>query len=65
MNDPKVAPILVELVNAGVYVGTREKLLAHQPPGQLHRALSVFLIMEDGQLLLQQRAQAKYHSPGL
>ncbi|MFJ1736759.1 isopentenyl-diphosphate Delta-isomerase [Streptomyces sp. NPDC088254] len=58
--------ILLELVDAdGLTVGTAEKLAAHQPPGQLHRAFSVFLFDERGRLLLQQRALGKYHSPGV
>jgi isopentenyl-diphosphate delta-isomerase len=58
--------ILLELVDEnGVTVGTAEKLAAHQPPGQLHRAFSVFLFDERGRLLLQQRALGKYHSPGV
>ncbi|MGW4023292.1 isopentenyl-diphosphate Delta-isomerase [Streptomyces sp. NPDC005009] len=59
-------PILLELVDEdGVTTGTAEKLAAHQPPGQLHRAFSVFLFDEHGRLLLQQRALGKYHSPGV
>ncbi|MFE2387286.1 isopentenyl-diphosphate Delta-isomerase [Streptomyces althioticus] len=59
-------PILLELVDEdGVTVGTAEKLSAHQPPGKLHRAFSVFLFDERGRLLLQQRALGKYHSPGV
>ncbi|AYL39883.1 isopentenyl-diphosphate Delta-isomerase [Streptomyces fungicidicus] len=59
-------PILLELVDEdGVTLGTAEKLAAHQPPGQLHRAFSVFLFDERGRLLLQQRALGKYHSPGV
>ncbi|MFF6994650.1 isopentenyl-diphosphate Delta-isomerase [Streptomyces sp. NPDC008313] len=58
--------ILLELVDEdGTTIGTAEKLAAHQPPGQLHRAFSVFLFDERGRLLLQQRAQGKYHSPGV
>jgi isopentenyl-diphosphate delta-isomerase len=58
--------ILLELVDEkGVTTGTAEKLAAHQPPGQLHRAFSVFLFDEQGRLLLQQRALGKYHSPGV
>ncbi|MFI6034615.1 isopentenyl-diphosphate Delta-isomerase [Streptomyces sp. NPDC051315] len=58
--------ILLELVDEnGVTVGTAEKLAAHQPPGQLHRAFSVFLFDEYGRLLLQRRALGKYHSPGV
>ncbi|MEW2318476.1 isopentenyl-diphosphate Delta-isomerase [Streptomyces bauhiniae] len=59
-------PILLELVDEnGVTTGTAEKLAAHQPPGQLHRAFSVFLFDERGRMLLQQRALGKYHSPGV
>ncbi|OIJ85856.1 isopentenyl-diphosphate Delta-isomerase [Streptomyces colonosanans] len=58
--------ILLELVDEnGTTIGTAEKLTAHQPPGQLHRAFSVFLFDEHGRLLLQQRALGKYHSPGV
>ncbi|MEU6283777.1 isopentenyl-diphosphate Delta-isomerase [Streptomyces sp. NPDC047028] len=58
--------ILLELVDEkGRTTGTAEKLAAHQPPGQLHRAFSVFLFDERGRLLLQQRALGKYHSPGV
>ncbi|MFF9124119.1 isopentenyl-diphosphate Delta-isomerase [Streptomyces sp. NPDC014889] len=58
--------ILLELVDEdGVTVGTAEKLSAHQPPGRLHRAFSVFLFDNRGRLLLQQRALGKYHSPGV
>ncbi|MBQ1097349.1 isopentenyl-diphosphate Delta-isomerase [Streptomyces sp. b94] len=58
--------ILLELVDEnGVTIGTAEKLSAHQPPGRLHRAFSVFLFDERGRLLLQRRALGKYHSPGV
>ncbi|MFF9107219.1 isopentenyl-diphosphate Delta-isomerase [Streptomyces sp. NPDC014776] len=58
--------ILLELVDEnGVTIGTEEKLAAHQPPGRLHRAFSVFLFDDRGRLLLQQRALGKYHSPGV
>jgi isopentenyl-diphosphate delta-isomerase len=47
-------------------VGIAEKLYAHQN-NLLHRAFSVFIFRETPQveLLLQQRALTKYHSPGL
>lgn len=45
-------------------VGTMEKMEAHVK-GVLHRAISVFIFNSNGELLLQQRAQNKYHSPGL
>ncbi|QEV21412.1 isopentenyl-diphosphate Delta-isomerase [Streptomyces alboniger] len=58
--------ILLELVDEdGRTIGTAEKLSAHEAPGQLHRAFSVFLFDEQGRLLLQQRAAGKYHSPGV
>lgn len=44
--------------------GTMEKLRAHEL-GLLHRAFSVFLLNDRGEMLLQQRAEGKYHSPGL
>lgn len=44
--------------------GRAEKLRAHQL-GLRHRAFSVFLVDPRGRLLLQQRSEAKYHSPGL
>ena len=46
-------------------LGTADKLTAHQPPGQLHRAFSVFVCDRDGRLLLQRRAATKYHFAGL
>ncbi|MER7175303.1 isopentenyl-diphosphate Delta-isomerase [Streptomyces mesophilus] len=58
--------ILLELVDEdGNTIGTAEKLSAHQAPGRLHRAFSVFLFDEQGRLLLQRRALGKYHSPGV
>jgi isopentenyl-diphosphate delta-isomerase len=44
-------------------LGTEEKLRVHQT-GALHRAVSAFLFDERGQLLLQRRADGKYHSAG-
>ncbi|MDO5509229.1 MAG: isopentenyl-diphosphate Delta-isomerase [Weeksellaceae bacterium] len=43
-------------------LGTMEKQQAHVY-GLLHRAFSVFLFNDQGQMLLQQRAEDKYHSP--
>ena len=45
-------------------VGTEEKLKAHEM-ALLHRAFSVFVFNSEGELMLQQRAMHKYHSPGL
>jgi isopentenyl-diphosphate delta-isomerase len=67
-NSSNGAPqaILLELVDEhGNTIGTAEKLSAHQAPGQLHRAFSVFLFDEQGRLLIQRRALGKYHSPGV
>jgi isopentenyl-diphosphate delta-isomerase len=56
---------LVILVNEkDEEVGVMEKLQAHRK-GLLHRAFSVFLFNSAGQLLLQRRAEGKYHSGGL
>ena len=55
----------VILVNSdNVQQGLMGKLEAHQK-GVLHRAFSVFVFNEKGEMLLQQRALDKYHSPGL
>ena len=48
-----------------VEVGTMEKMEAHRDGGTLHRAFSVFVSNTDGDLLLQRRAEHKYHSGGL
>jgi len=45
-------------------IGTMPKLEAHKK-GLLHRAFSVFIFNDNGELLLQQRASDKYHSPSL
>ena len=45
-------------------IGLMEKMEAHEK-AMLHRAFSVFIFNSKGKLMLQQRAQHKYHSPGL
>jgi isopentenyl-diphosphate delta-isomerase len=45
-------------------VGLMPKMEAHEK-GLLHRAFSVFVFNDNNQLMLQQRAMHKYHSPGL
>jgi isopentenyl-diphosphate Delta-isomerase len=47
-----------------VEIGSMEKLEVHQK-GLLHRAFSVFVFNDKQELLLQQRALEKYHSPAL
>ncbi len=41
-----------------------EKMAAHEQ-GMLHRAFSIFIFNERDELLLQRRADSKYHSSGL
>jgi isopentenyl-diphosphate delta-isomerase len=41
-----------------------EKMEAHRR-GELHRALSILVFSSKGEILLQQRAFSKYHTPGL
>ncbi len=43
-------------------IGTMPKMEAHQK-AQLHRAFSVFILNDNNEIMLQQRAQHKYHSP--
>ncbi|HVZ24997.1 MAG TPA: isopentenyl-diphosphate Delta-isomerase [Sediminibacterium sp.] len=50
-----------ELDNA---IGFMEKMEAHRK-GELHRAFSICIFNPKGELLMQQRAAEKYHSPGL
>lgn len=45
-------------------IGLMEKMQAHLQ-GVLHRAFSVFVFNDNNEMLLQQRALSKYHSPGL
>ena len=45
-------------------IGQMEKIEAHKK-GLLHRAFSVFLFNDSNEMLIQQRALTKYHSPGL
>ena len=53
----------VVLINPNDEVlGSMKKMEAHEN-GLLHRAFSVFLFNEKGEMLLQRRAATKYHSP--
>lgn len=55
----------VVLVNEqDMEIGLMEKMEAHEK-ALLHRAFSVFVFNDAGELLLQQRALGKYHSGGL
>jgi isopentenyl-diphosphate Delta-isomerase len=44
--------------------GRMEKMEAHEK-ALLHRAFSIFVFNDAGQMMLQRRALSKYHSPGL
>lgn len=54
--------ILVDTLDRAT--GSMEKMEAHEK-GLLHRAFSVFIFNQQGEMLLQQRAVEKYHSGGL
>ncbi len=55
----------IVLVNPNdVEIGLGEKAEVHRQ-GWLHRAFSVLLFNDQGEMLLQQRAYGKYHCPGL
>ncbi|WP_291960636.1 isopentenyl-diphosphate Delta-isomerase [Maribacter sp.] len=43
-------------------IGTMAKMEAHEK-AVLHRAFSVFITNDNGDIMLQQRAASKYHSP--
>lgn len=45
-------------------IGEMEKLQVHKE-GKLHRAFSIFIFNDKGEMLLQQRANNKYHSGSL
>ncbi len=56
---------MVVLVDANdAEVGFAPKSRVHRT-GERHRAVSVFVFDDEGHILLQRRADGKYHSPGL
>lgn len=55
---------MVMVDEADNVLGTMGKMQAHRE-GVLHRAISVFILNGNGEMLLQKRALSKYHSPGL
>jgi isopentenyl-diphosphate Delta-isomerase len=58
-------PMDVILVDENdVETGTMEKMEVHKK-ALLHRACSVFIFNDKGEMLLQKRADKKYHSAGL
>ncbi len=46
-------------------IGHAEKLAVHEHGGRLHRAFSIFVFDHSNRLLLQKRADCKYHFAGL
>lgn len=60
VRDEDISVILVDKDDN--VIGYGDKLDVHRK-GQLHRAFSVLLFNENGELLLQQRASCKYHAP--
>ena len=54
--------IVVLVIEIDEILGLMEKMQAHRN-GILHRAFSVFLFNDKGEMLLQKRASEKYHSP--
>lgn len=60
MNDEKI----ITVDSNDVALGSMGKLLVHQE-GILHRAFSIFIMNDDGKIMLQKRAITKYHSGGL
>ena len=62
LRDEDISVILVD--EDDNVVGYGEKLDVHRK-GLLHRAFSVLLFNDKGELLIQQRASSKYHAPEL
>ena len=46
-------------------IGEEEKIKAHQNGGKLHRAFSILIYNDKGEMMLQKRAKSKYHFGGL
>ena len=61
--EEKIAEVVL-VDESDLQVGTMEKMEAHRK-GLLHRAFSVFIFNDAGEMLLQQRNIEKYHSGGL
>lgn len=64
MLNPNLEEKVVLVNDENVVLGTMEKLEAHQK-GLLHRAFSILLYNDTGEMLIQRRALGKYHTPGL
>jgi len=64
VKDRPVSDILILVNDQDNQIGSEEKQAAHTK-GLLHRAFSLFILDENGDMLLQQRALDKYHSGGI
>ena len=64
LGDNKNSGLVVLVNNRDGDIGLEDKLIAHEK-GELHRAFSVFIFNNKGEMLLQKRAKTKYHSKGL
>ena len=62
-NKMKRNKVVMVDINDNV-VGTKEKIEAHKTP-ILHRAFSIYLYNSSNEMLIQKRADHKYHSVGL
>lgn len=60
----KITEMVILVDKKNRKVGVEEKMKAHYD-GLLHRAFSIFVFNSEDKLLLQRRAEEKYHSPGL
>ena len=65
MTTPSATDTVVLVDEQDQPTGVCDKLQAHQDGGRLHRAFSIFVFNSRGELLLQRRAQEKYHFGGL
>tara|TARA_Y100000589_G_scaffold317298_1_gene343091 strand:- start:22964 stop:23524 length:561 start_codon:yes stop_codon:yes gene_type:complete len=62
-NIHKESELLIVVDEFDRPIGKMDKTLVHQN-GLLHRAVSVIVVNSKNEVLLQQRAMSKYHSPG-
>lgn len=60
-----IAPNVILVDEADRVLGSHPKLSAHQNGGKLHRAFSIFITNNAGEMLLQRRSRAKYHFANL
>ncbi len=64
MRSGNVNKKVLEVTFDDTPIGLVDKLAAHQQK-VLHRAFSIFIIDDKGKMLIQKRADNKYHSSGL